>query len=101
VWVTAQALAALARKPFPLAVVPRAKRAAPPARPRSKARPRPAPPSAEPGTARKSTAAAGTSAAAAGTSAPQGELGPPTPTTLEPTLQANARLAGFVVGVVL
>ena len=29
VWVTAQALAALARKPFPLAPVPRAKRAAP------------------------------------------------------------------------
>ena len=31
VWVTAQALAALARKPFPLAPVPRARKAAPPA----------------------------------------------------------------------
>ena len=30
VWVTAQALAALARKPFPLAPVPRARKAAPP-----------------------------------------------------------------------
>ena len=33
VWVTAQALAALARKPFPLAPVPRARKAAPPAAP--------------------------------------------------------------------
>ena len=32
VWVTAQALAALARKPFPLAPVPRARKAAPPRR---------------------------------------------------------------------
>ena len=37
VWVTAQALAALARKPFPLAPVPRAKRAAPAAVPRRRA----------------------------------------------------------------
>jgi hypothetical protein len=33
VWVTAQAVAALARKPFPLKPVPRAKKAAPPAAP--------------------------------------------------------------------
>ena len=49
VWVTAQALAALARKPFPLAPVPRAKRAAPAPAPTPAARAGPQAPRSEAG----------------------------------------------------
>jgi energy-coupling factor transport system substrate-specific component len=92
VWVTAQALAALARKPFPLAVVPRAKRAA---------TPKPAPTATPAKPAATPAKPAATPAKPRPAATPQGEPGPPTPPTLAPTLQATARLAGFVAGVVL
>ena len=91
VWVTGQALAALARKPFPLAPVPRAKRAAP--------APTPAPaPKATPAPKRKAKAAAPKvpSEEEGWTSyAPLsgGTVGPPTPADLEPKLQAAAHAA--------
>jgi hypothetical protein len=87
VWVTAQALAALARKPFPQAPVPRAKRAAPaaatpapgpapkPVAPKPSTRPKPAPNPVAPG-----------------------DVGPPTPPDLALTVQANARVAGYLAG---
>jgi energy-coupling factor transport system substrate-specific component len=89
VWVTAQALAALARKPFPLAPVPRAKRAARPKAAAPTPRPRPR---AKP---------AATPAKPAPAPTPQGELGPPTPPMLAPTLQSQARLAGYITGMLL
>ena len=106
VWVTAQALAALARKPFPLAPVPRAKRAAPAPTPAPTATPKAA-----------STPALGPAVKAAPKAAPPGaakapkagqfavrrlsapvDLGPPTPPGLEPRIQATARIAGYVTG---
>ncbi len=94
VWVTAQALAALARKPFPLAPVARRRARA--------AAPKPAPvaPVVTPATAKRSKPAAPPTKPAP-TATPQGEAGPPTPPALAPTLQAQARLAGYVVGTLL
>ncbi len=96
VWVTGQALAALARKPFPLAPVPRAKRAAP------AATPAPAP-KATPAPKRKAKAAAPKvpSEDEGWTSyAPLsgGTVGPPTPADLEPRLQTAAHAAGYLTG---
>ena len=100
VWVTAQALAALARKPFPLAPLPRAKRAAPAATPaptpartpaagREAARPDRATAPAKPPSGEGRTSYARLSGAA---------VGPPTPPGLEPTLQAAAHAAGYLTG---
>jgi energy-coupling factor transport system substrate-specific component len=98
VWVTAQAIAALARKPFPLAPVPRrvAKRAA--ARPAATpvAKPTPAA-SAAPAPRPKPRS----HVAPAPTVAPQGEFGPPTPPALAPALQARASLLGYLAGTLL
>jgi hypothetical protein len=108
VWVTAQALAALARKPFPLAPAPRARSAAPlplasptatPAATtaRANAAITPGPKAAS----RVETATAGTAPAAptaAAGSALQAALGPPTPAGLAPRIQAAARAAGFFTG---
>jgi hypothetical protein len=99
VWVTAQALAALARKPFPLASVPRRVRrsAAPPTAP---AQPAPAPHA----TATASVTAPPHAKAATATPAPttpQGELGPPTPPGLAPRMQAQARLLGYLTAALL
>jgi energy-coupling factor transport system substrate-specific component len=91
VWVTAQALAALARKPFPLAPVPRAKRASRPPRravatpsPVIRARPKRVAP-ASPSPAAPPPAATSTA-----------DLGPPTPPGLAPAIQAAARAAGYL-----
>ena len=95
VWVTAQAVAALARKPFPLAAVPRARKAAPPApAPVAAARiPRTTPSAPKTTPSRRPKApppvAEATSPAA---------LGPPTPPDLAPSLQDAARAAGFLAG---
>ena len=91
VWVTAQALAALARKPFPLAPVPRRKAraaATPAATPVPTATPKPKAPIAKP-------------AKPAPTATPQGDFGPPTPPPPAPTLQSQAHLAGYLVGTLL
>jgi energy-coupling factor transport system substrate-specific component len=89
VWVTAQALAALAGKPFPLAAVPRRKaRAA-------------ATPVATPVPAATPKAAPAKRTKPAPTATPQGDLGPPTPPAMAPTLQSQARLAGYLVGTLL
>jgi energy-coupling factor transport system substrate-specific component len=114
VWVTAQALAALARKPFPLAPVPRAKRAAPAAEappsasakgPASRGGATTASSSGEGAPSGGANAAAATASggaeaplsAPAGTAAPA-DLGPPTPPDLAPTLQSTARAAGYLTG---
>jgi energy-coupling factor transport system substrate-specific component len=91
VWVTAQAVAALARKPFPLAPAPRAKttelpapsspESAPTAAPAPKKAPTPSKPAPRPAAA--------------------GPAGPPTPPGLEPTVQAGARVAGYLAGALL
>ena len=114
VWVTAQALAALERKPFPLAPVPRAKRAAPaaptPKAPTSGTAKRPA--SGGDGSASgaagalasggaegsASGGAKGSASDAAAKPLAAGDLGPPTPPDLAPTVQASARAAGFLAG---
>jgi energy-coupling factor transport system substrate-specific component len=98
VWVTAQALAALARKPFPLASVPRRARkaAARPARRPATAPAAPAAPATTPHA--KATPAAVTAAA---TATPQGELGPPTPPGLAPDMQARARMLGYLTAALL
>jgi energy-coupling factor transport system substrate-specific component len=94
VWVTAQALAALARRPFPLAPVPRravhaaATPAAPPARATT---PAPAAPRAKPRPAAKPAAKP----------TPQRDAGPPTPAALTPAIQADARLAGYLTATLL
>jgi hypothetical protein len=90
VWVTAQALAALARKPFPLAPVPRAKRAAPPAAPPPEAAPAPKRPAKKPAAARVKPAPAPVAG---------GKAGPPTPPDLAPGVQASARIVGYLAGV--
>jgi energy-coupling factor transport system substrate-specific component len=90
VWVTAQALAALARRPFPLARVPRRKAAAA-AAPAATPAPTPAAPRPTPHPVPKPAASA----------TPQGEPGPPTPPALAPAIQADARLAGYVTGALL
>jgi len=94
VWVTAQALAALSRKPFPLAPVPRAKRAAPatpaPPRPNAVSPKPPAPPPVKP-----------SAPAAAPKPVPPGDLGPPTPPALTPTVQSSAHVAGYLAGVLV
>ena len=98
VWVTAQALAALARKPFPLAPVPRAKRAAPAATPAPEPKPKP---TAEPPAPKASRDPKPAPEEDGWTSyAPLSEAGagPPTPAGLEPTLQAAARAAGYLTG---
>jgi energy-coupling factor transport system substrate-specific component len=93
VWVTAQALAALARRPFPLAAVPRRRLPAPapaptPTRtPAATPGPRPTPPPPPP--------------AKAGAPAPTGDLGPPTPAALTPEIQSGARLLGYLAGTLL
>ncbi len=91
VWVTAQAIAALARRPFPLAPVPRRRaRAAvtPVATPVPTATAKPVTKPPKP-------------AKPAPTVTPQGEFGPPTPPDLTPALQSQARLAGYLVGSLL
>jgi energy-coupling factor transport system substrate-specific component len=98
VWVTAQALAALARRPFPLAPVPR--RRAPTAPPPA---PSPAPtpvrtPAATPGP-RPTPPPPPHDKAAAPT--PPGDLGPPTPAALTPAIQSGARLIGYLTGALL
>ena len=91
VWVTAQVVAALARKPFPLAPVPRAKTTVKPvATPKPTATPAPkAPAPRKTGrfklkhfTVRPAT----------------GPVGPPTPADLAPSLQGAARAAGYLTG---
>ena len=82
VWVTAQALAALARKPFPLAPVPRARKAAPPATPAADARSATAAPEAPGARRRPPNDGDGSSR-----SPPMAELGPPTPPP-RPTLES-------------
>jgi energy-coupling factor transport system substrate-specific component len=108
VWVTGQALAALARKPFPLAPVPRAKRAAPVVTPAPRAEESGAgaeesgraKPAAKPTGA--ATAPAKPPAGEGGTSyAPLEDTGPPTPPALVPTVQATARAAGYLTAVLL
>jgi len=89
VWVTAQALAALARKPFPLAPVPRAQRAAPPA-PAPAATPAPKRPAPKPAPAKPAPAPV-----------PAGDPGPPTPPDLALSVQSSARLAGYLAGTLL
>ena len=89
VWVTAQAVAALARKPFPLAPVPRAKRAATAAATPAAAAPTPAATPVKP---------APKPAAARPKPATSGDLGPPTPPDLALSVQASARVAGYLAG---
>ena len=102
VWVTAQALAALARKPFPLAAVPRRKARAAAPKPAAAHTPAAAEKPAVTGKSAVTAAKpAATAAKPAPASTPQGEFGPPTPPALASTLQANARLAGYIVGLVL
>jgi energy-coupling factor transport system substrate-specific component len=90
VWVTAQALAALARRPFPLAPVPRR---------RARAATTPVAPPVAAATPKPAAVATPTKPAPAAT--PQGDFGPPTPPTLTPTLQSRAHLAGYLVGTLL
>jgi hypothetical protein len=85
VWVTAQALAALARKPFPLAPVLRARKAAP--------APKPAPTPAPAAPAKKQPAPKprkprARSADSFGVATPE--------LALDPTLQKTARAAGWL-----
>jgi energy-coupling factor transport system substrate-specific component len=93
VWVTAQAVAALARKPFPLAPVPRATTSEKPAA--AAATPAPtataAPRKTTPPKAPEPTA----------TPAPPGDLGPPTPAELAPAVQSSARAAGYLAGLLM
>jgi energy-coupling factor transport system substrate-specific component len=93
VWVTAQALAALARRPFPLSPVPRRRRhtTAATATPAAPATPTPAPLRRKPPAATKP----------APESTPQGDFGPPTPATMTPTIQSGARLMGYLTGTLL
>jgi energy-coupling factor transport system substrate-specific component len=94
VWVTAQALAALARRPFPLAPVPRRRAPAAPPPVRSTA-PRPTrTPAATPGP--RPTPPPTPRDAAAPTA-----LGPPTPASLAPAIQSGARLMGYLTGTLL
>ena len=110
VWVTAQALAALARKPFPLAPVPRARRAAPaptPA-PAPTAAPKAASGGAKGGASAGPRAAPGPTSGVAKAPASGGEtsagavapadLGPPTPADLAPAIQDAARVVGYLTG---
>ena len=100
VWVTAQALAALARKPFPLAPV-----AAPQGGPRRRGptagrrRPPPTPPRPpRPAGRRVRSASPPPHAPGAGT----GDFGPPTPPDAgRPRVQSQARLAGYLAGTLL
>jgi prenyltransferase beta subunit len=94
VWVTAQALAALSRKPFPLAPVPRAKKAAPAPTPAPTVAPKPTP--AAPPEPRAKAPRAGRFAARR-VSGPV-DLGPPTPAGLQPRIQAAAHAAGYLTG---
>ena len=98
-WVTAQALAALARKPFPLAPVPRARKAAPRRAPRNPAR-RTARAAAQ---AAEAAAEAPKAAPAAGRSLarPVDRRRRPTPADLDPTLQKTARAAGWLTAALL
>ena len=93
VWVTAQALAALARKPFPLAPVPRAKRAAPTPAPA----PAPAPAATAAAPAPKRPAPKPRTAPAPAPVA-AGDIGPPTPPGLALTVQSSAHIAGYLAG---
>jgi energy-coupling factor transport system substrate-specific component len=97
VWVTAQALAALARRPFPLAPVPRRRApAAPPPAPSPAPRPTRTP-AATPGP--RPTPPPPPHDAAVPTA--HGELGPPTPAPLAPAIQSGARLMGYLTGTLL
>ena len=93
VWVTAQALTALARKPFPLRPTPRARRTsaspAPPATPEPAA-PEPAKPKRRRSGARSAHATSATPARAATTASPSGPAA-----LLAPD---KAALAGYVAG---
>ena len=107
VWVTAQALSALARKPFPLAPVPRAKKAAPTpapsalAKPRSKAAPTPALKAAPKPAPSGAAKAPKTGHFAVRRLSGPVDLGPPTPPDLEPRIQATARMAGYLAGALI
>ena len=94
VWVTAQAVAALARKPFPLAPVPQAHKAAPPA-----ATPAPTAAPKAPAAPRRKATRAG-HVAVRKISRPV-ELGPPTPAGLAPKLQKTAQAAGWLTAALL
>ncbi len=86
VWVTAQAVAALARKPFPLAPVPRARKAAPAPTPTPTPTPTPKPvtrPTPAPQAASKA------------------RVSPAAPPRLAATVEATAHAAGFVTGVLI
>ena len=86
VWVTAQAVAALARKPYPLAPVPRARKAAPAPTPTPAATPTPKPvkrPKPAPQAASKA------------------RVSPAAPPRLAATVEATAHAAGFVTGVLI
>ena len=98
VWVTAQALAALARKPFPLAPVPRAKRAAP--APTAAPEP-PAPTPAPAATATPKRPAPTPTATAARAPVAAGDAGPPTPPDLATEVQSSAHLAGYLAGLLV
>jgi energy-coupling factor transport system substrate-specific component len=98
VWVTAQAVMALARKPLPLKPVPRARRAAPPpaapaATPSPTATPAPAKPAARP---RRPRATPRPAAAPAATPAPAAALA--TAAMTAAVVPARARRAGYVAG---
>ena len=92
VWVTAQAVAALARKPLPLAPVPRARQAAPAATPAPTATPAPAKTAApaEPEKPPKDGDRESFTPLS-------GRTGPPTP----PPLERTAHVAGYVTGVLI
>jgi energy-coupling factor transport system substrate-specific component len=92
VWVTAQAVAALARKPLPLAPVPRARKAAPAATPAPTATPAPARTAAPAEPKKPPKDGDGESFTPLG-----GPAGPPTP----PPLERTAHVAGYVTGVLV
>jgi energy-coupling factor transport system substrate-specific component len=100
VWVTAQAVAALARKPFPLEPVPRAKRAATPARGAGEG--------SAAGAAEESPSPAAVRAPAAGGKArvpkarppaKAADFGPPTPR--DAAMWSAAHAAGYVTGLLV
>ena len=103
VWVTAQAVAALARKPFPLKPVPRAKQAAPAAT----ATPAPAT-TPRPTTSGGAEAAGGSKAASGGATAPASTAAAPKEKgrtlSSEPSpavLERSAHAAGYVTGLLI
>jgi hypothetical protein len=92
VWVTAQAVAALARRPFPLEPVPRAKRAATPTRGAGEESPLPA-------TTRAPAAGSKARVPKARPPATAADFGPPTPR--DAAMWSAAHAAGYVTGLLV